>query len=148
MTDIYTAEAGAVQPVEVYFDDLDRYGMVYNAHYLILIDRAWVRFWGERGYTFEGDATPDTLALVREVTITYEQPITDSGTVAMHFWMEKVGGSSAVMGFRITSADGHRVHAHGSRVAIKVDPVTRRPAPWSDAVRADFTSLLREVSHV
>jgi acyl-CoA thioesterase FadM len=32
------------QPVQVYFNDLDAFGMVNHAYYAVLIDRAWWPF--------------------------------------------------------------------------------------------------------
>jgi acyl-CoA thioester hydrolase len=83
--------------------------------------------------------------LVREVSITFDFPIRDYGQVLLHFWSEEVGRTSLTIGFRVVSLDGTQQYAHGRRVTVEVDPVTQRPAAWSEAGRSDLEALLRPV---
>jgi acyl-CoA thioester hydrolase len=133
---------GVVVPVDIYFDELDVFGMMHYTRYLGLVDRAWIRYWTDRGYHWDTTGrSPDTFALPRQASITYERPIEGHGTVAVRFWSESVGRSSLVMGFRITPTHEGWAYATGRRTSIKIDPATRRPAPWTDAARADLESI-------
>src|SRR5690606_39834511 len=46
-------EYGHVEPVTVFFDDLDALGFVHNARYPILLERALTTYWAERGYSYD-----------------------------------------------------------------------------------------------
>ena len=125
---------GHVTPFVVHFDDLDAMGIVHNARYAVFLERALSQWWVDRGHSYEGGhpTTPDVFHAVAEYSISYREPVRGTGEIGVHFWIDKLGESSAVYGFRMVSADGRTVHAEGRRVNIKLDPRTLRPAPWSD----------------
>ena len=89
---------GHVELLPVHFDDLDPMGMVHNARYALLIERALAMFWKQRGHTFrEGrPITPDAFNVVKEFSIRYRAPIRGSGDILVHFWLEHIGRSSGV----------------------------------------------------
>jgi acyl-CoA thioester hydrolase len=139
-----TAQAGHVEPVTVHFDDLDAMGVVHNGRYVLLLERALSAFWTGHGWGFDPSAAhfPEIFFVVREFAITYHVPITNVGTVAVHFWIEHLGGSSIVYGFRLLSQDHTVVHAEGRRVQVKIDPGPLRPDPIGAGVRETATRLL------
>ncbi|MFG1722183.1 acyl-CoA thioesterase [Micromonospora chalcea] len=139
------AEFGHVAHVPVHFDDLDAMGLLHNARYAVLLERALTPYWAERGVVFRGDvhAAPDVFHAVREFTITYQAPVTGVGTVAVHFWLEHFGTSSAQYAFEFRSVDGATVHARGTRSIVRLDPATLRPTAWTEVGRAIAATLLR-----
>ncbi len=81
--------------------------------------------------------------MIREYSITFHAPIVGTGRAAVHFWLEKLGTTSADYRFRFLSEDGAVVHAEGRRVNICLDPATMRPAPWSADARTLVKALLK-----
>ncbi|WUB66095.1 hypothetical protein OG852_39585 [Streptomyces sp. NBC_00582] len=75
--------------------------------------------------------------------IGYEAPVTRTGTYAVHLWLERLGTTGLTYGFRFCSVDGATTHARGTRVLVRLDAATLRPAPWSDGFRAAARALLR-----
>ena len=144
-TDRPVAEFGHVEHVPVHFDDLDAMGILHNARYAVLLERALTPYWAERGVAFRGDvhAAPDVFHAVREFTITYRAPVVGVGTVAVHFWLEHFGTSSARYAFEFRSTDGATVHATGTRSIVRLDPATLRPTAWTEVGRAIAATLLR-----
>ncbi|MCW3813211.1 acyl-CoA thioesterase [Micromonospora sp. DR5-3] len=140
-----TPEFGHVEHVPVHFDDLDAMGILHNARYAVLLERALTPYWAERGVSFRGGrhSSPDAFHAVREFTITYRAPITGTGPVAVHFWLEHFGTSSARYAFQFRSVDGHTRYAEGTRSIVRLDPATMRPTAWTDAARAVAATLLR-----
>jgi acyl-CoA thioester hydrolase len=138
----------ATEVVPVHFEDLDAMGIVHNARYILLFERALSAFWARAGWVFSpGEAGfQEALFAVREFAITYEAPITRAGEVRVEFWLERLGTSSVIYGFRIVSADGNVSHAEGRRVQVRLDPRTLRPAPINDDIRAACEPLLRQVA--
>ncbi|MFI5758823.1 acyl-CoA thioesterase [Streptomyces sp. NPDC051569] len=139
------AQHGALVPVSVHFDDLDALGLLHNARYPLIIERAWTAYWEERGLRYEGDwaAAGDACNAVKELRLTYELPVNRTGAYAVHLWLERLGNTGLTYGFRFCSADGSVTYAHGSRVLVRLDPATLRPAPWSDLFRSLGRQLLR-----
>ena len=76
--------------------------------------------------TAGGPTTPDVFHAVREFAITYRAPIRGTGRVAVHFWLDQLGETSAEYGFRVLSLDG----AHRAR---RGPPGDRPARPGDDA---------------
>ncbi|WP_405765909.1 acyl-CoA thioesterase [Streptomyces sp. NBC_01538] len=136
---------GRLIPVTVHFDDLDSLGMLHNARYPLLVERAWNELWREYGLTFDGDwaAAGDFCNVVRELLISYEAPVDRPGAYAAHLWLERLGNTGLTYGFRLCSADGEVTYARGTRVLVRLDAETLRPTRWSDRFRACARELLR-----
>lgn len=143
--DLPAVDFGHVEQVVVHFDELDPMGIVHNARYPLLVERALTPYWAARGHSFGvgGPTSPDVVHAVREFAITYRRPIRGTGPVAVHFWLEHFGKTSAEYGFRFLSIDGRTVHAEGRRAIVRIDPTTLRPAAWTDAGRAVAETLMR-----
>ncbi|MCG7207969.1 MULTISPECIES: acyl-CoA thioesterase [Streptomyces] len=136
---------GRLIPVTVHFDDLDALGLLHNARYPVMVERAWAELWQEHGFVFEGDwtAAGDACNAVKELRIGYEAPVTRPGTYAVHLWLERLGTTGLTYGFRFCSEDGAVTYAQGTRVLVRLDAGTLRPAPWSERFRAAGRELLR-----
>ncbi|GAB2578027.1 thioesterase [Paractinoplanes abujensis] len=145
MTTTAVHSHGAVVRQPVHFDDLDAMGILHNSRYAVLVERAIVIWWTERGVSFSGGrpTTPDAFNVVRDYQITFHRPVRGTGEVEIRFWLDRMGTTSADYAFQVTSADGATVHAEGRRVNIRLDPATMRPAPWTDHGRAVAAALLR-----
>lgn len=143
MTDAPT-DGGHHEPVQVYFDDLDAMGMLHNAKYAVLVERAITAYWVRRGWAPDParSAFPDVFLAVRETKMTHHVPIMAPGEVVVHFWFDHLGRTSGVYGFRVLSGDHATVHAEGHRVNVNLDPTTLRPTPFSEAIVAASQTLL------
>ena len=137
------AETGHVTVMPVHFDDLDAMGVLHNSRYAVLVERAMTLWWAERGVSFAGGrpTTPDAFNVVREYAITFHLPVRGTGEIGVHFWVDRLGTTSAAYGFRVISLDGSTVFAEGRRVTVHLDPATMRPTPWTDEGRALASTL-------
>jgi acyl-CoA thioester hydrolase len=137
-------EQGHVESIFVHVDDLDFIGLLHNARYAIMLERALTMYWDGLGYGFASGATrhPDTFINVAEYSIKYLRPIVGTGNIRVHFWVDHLGQSSVVYAFQVLLEKDSAVHAEGRRVHIKFDPETLRPAPWQAATRKIYESLM------
>jgi acyl-CoA thioester hydrolase len=119
----------------VYFDDLDPFRILHNARYLLLFERTLGSLWEVMGFGNFQDQ-PDAFHLVRANAVEYLHPVEGTGNVRVRVWIERLGKTSLTFAFRLMPMDEDRDHARGSRTVVRVDPETRRPAPWSEAFRA------------
>jgi len=138
-------EFGVARQIIVHFDDLDPAAVVHNSRYALLLERAIGTWFAEQGYTFANGApsSSDMMAGVREFAITYHVPIRGTGPVDVHFWIEKLGRSSAVYGFRFLSPDRRTVYAEGRRVMVKMDFRAGTSLPWTEEGLAVVAPLVR-----
>ncbi|MEU4562446.1 hotdog domain-containing protein [Actinoplanes sp. NPDC023936] len=139
---------GATVHIPVHFDDLDAMGMLHNSRYAVLVERAISLWWAERGVSFSGGrpTTPDAFNVVREYGITFNRPVLGTGDITVHFWLDKIGTTSAEYGFRVISTDGATVFAEGRRVNVRLNPATMRPEPWTDHARGLAATILRHTN--
>lgn len=132
------------RPVQVHFDDLDAMGVLHNSRYALLVERAVAAFWAEQGWAFDPAVSKfkDVFMAVREFKIVYHAPIIGAGEVVVEFWMDRMGNTSGVYGFRVLSGDRGVVHAEGHRVNVNLDPATFRPTAFSPEIRQAASVLL------
>lgn len=131
---------GVLVPLDVYFDDLDAYGMLHNSRYTVMVERAWNTYALSLGFGASDEAVP-TLYVVKAVSIVFDLPLTGNGAIAVHLWTGQVGSTSATTGFRVCSRDGSNTYAHGTRTIVKVSGETMRPTEWSEGHRAGFERI-------
>ncbi|WP_326798194.1 acyl-CoA thioesterase [Streptomyces sp. NBC_01808] len=142
ITSLPSTDVGVLVPVTVNYDDLDPMGMLHNSRYQVLVERAWVTYWGERGFISESGLDGDAFNVVKTFTITFDFPIRKIGEFAVHLWMERLGNTSSTAGYRVCSADGGTTYAHGSRTIVCIDVATLTPTPWSDRARKAAQALV------
>ncbi|MEU8247838.1 hotdog domain-containing protein [Nonomuraea sp. NPDC048916] len=141
-----TSRDGRYVPVQVHFDDLDAMGLLHNSRYALLVERAISAYWAELGWNFDPavSAFRDVFLAVREFKITYHAPIVGAGEPLVHFWIDRIGRTSGVYGFRVLSPDRSVVHAEGHRVNVNLDPATFRPTPFTAETLRAARLLVRE----
>lgn len=137
---------GVIEEVMVHFEDLDALGVVHNGRYVLLLERALAAYWTRAGWAFDpsGPRFTEVFFVVREFAITYHVPITRVGPVHVQLWLDHLGNTSAVYGFRVLSEDETVTHAEGRRVQVRLDPATLRPAAIGSELRAASRPLQRE----
>jgi acyl-CoA thioester hydrolase len=134
-----TVVDGVTRRRRIYLDDLDGFGMLHHARYALLFDHAVIDYWAEAGWRVDPTTS---VQVIRELTLTYHQPITSVGDVDVRFWVSRAGRTSVTYAFRIASSDGDVLHAEGTRVLVNLDPATLRPAPFTDDMWEIATPLL------
>lgn len=127
----------------VYFDDLDPYGILHNARYLLLFERTLGAFWGNVGFGGLQDS-PDRFHLVRANHVEYLRPVRGVGQVRVRVWVERLGESSLTFGFRMMPLDEDVDCATSTRTVVRVDAVTHRPTRWTDEFRQMLAPWLAE----
>jgi acyl-CoA thioester hydrolase len=138
-------QPGFAWRTRIFFDDLDAMGMLHNARYLVLAERASSAFFEASGWRWERDVglNPDQHYVVREQAVQYLEPVTGPCGIVVEMWVDRLGETSAAYGFEVRSADRLRVHARLQRVHVKLDPASLRPAPWTPRLRGQLEALRR-----
>jgi acyl-CoA thioester hydrolase len=108
-------------------------GILHNAAYLLLFERARVDYWRSCGVGL-GSESPDWPAQLARNEINYRKAVTTAQEVEVAVWTERIGRSSATFRHEMIGADGV-VHADGLCVVVRVDGETGLPIPWSDEFR-------------
>ena len=132
----------------VYFDDLDALNILHNVRFLLFIERARGELFNALGFHWKDDfeRNPDKFHVVAEHTIKcHLAPVRGEGEPgascsASRTWARRASTIEA----RVQSPDGGVRFAEGATRLVRLDPVTFRPAPWSDRFRAIVGPFLVE----
>lgn len=125
----------------VYFDDLDPFGILHNARYVLLFERTLGSFWMQMGLGRFNERA-DRYHFVRANVVEYLAPIIGAQQVRVRVEIERLGVTSLTFAFRLMPLDQDTDHARGTRTVVRVDPETWRPVPWSDDFRAALAPWL------
>ncbi|AOS63923.1 acyl-CoA thioesterase [Actinoalloteichus hymeniacidonis] len=139
------ARFGHFGPAQIHFEDLDANGAVHDSRYLLLVERAVMDYWFERGWHYDPPLSrfDDVCLVVRHVAIGFHTPIIGVGPITVHFWIDQVATSSLTYGFHVLSADLSVLHAEGSRTQVRSDPSTHHPITLSVEMVAEAHRLRR-----
>ena len=120
--------------------DLDEFGHVNNASYLIYMQEAKGDLtWYSRERT--GKEPILYQMVVARAEVDYVAPIHKSGGfVEVEVWVEKIGNSSFVFAYEITYEG--TVRAKGKTVQVAVDEKEQKSRPLTDEKRAFLTEYL------
>jgi acyl-CoA thioester hydrolase len=131
----------------VHFDELDPMQMLHNSRFPAHVERATAAWFHANGGTWHLDVAdnPDQFHVVRELRIEYLNPLLGPGSMRIDIWVEHLGKTSCVYGFLCSSSDGKIPYARGQRTIVKIDPASRRPAPWTETFRSVHAELLKDL---
>jgi len=124
---------------QVHFDMLDRLGVLHNAVYLLLFERARTEFWHSRGVGY-GLPGLDWPYLVVRNEVNYRNAIVHEQEITVTVAVRDLGLTSVAFAHEVRDSTG-RLCADGATVIVRVDAETRRPVPWSAA----FRELIRPI---
>jgi acyl-CoA thioester hydrolase len=99
------SDFGVLLPVSVNFDDMDPLGMLHNSRYRLLVARAWLALWRDRGFVSDSRLEGDAFNVLKAFTITFDIPVRKFGEYAVHLWLEHVGRTSSTAGYRVCSRE-------------------------------------------
>ncbi|GAA2026443.1 hotdog domain-containing protein [Catenulispora yoronensis] len=129
-------ENGAPEPplhifrTRIWFDELDKVGVLHNARYAVHAERALTSWYDSRP---ELAASGDGRHLVKAYEIEFLVPVAVTGELDVELRVAKLGTTSCAYEFRFVGAGGV-VHAVGRRTIVKTG-ADLRPEPWSAVFR-------------
>lgn len=125
-------------PLRVRWAEVDRQGVVFNAHYLLYADVCVTEYWRAVGLRYPEDFEPlGTDLYVRKATVDYRDGAVYDDELEVCGRIARIGGSSllvAVEMFRRGATDAPLVAVE--LVYVYVDARTKAPRRVDDAVRA------------
>jgi acyl-CoA thioester hydrolase len=124
----------------VRWDDLDAFGHVNNAKYLVYAQEA--RFeWGYQQFAEKKEDSALIEMVVARGEVDYMVPITIVGTYYdVNLWVESLGNSSFVMAYQVEK-DGV-IFAKIKTVQVMIDLASRKSRPLNEVERNFLTKYL------
>ena len=126
----------------VHFDLVDLLGVVHNAQYFFLFERArtdWIQSHG----LWYGSPEFDWPYYVVRNEIDYLAPIFGGVEIDVSVQIDKIGRTSATFHHLIATPDGQKA-AEGRTIVVRVDPDSKIPIPWTDRFRRLAESIKRD----
>lgn len=129
--------------IPVAWGDMDSFGHVNNAVYLRWLETARIASFLKSGVLDRKDAEGVGPILAR-ATVDYRRPVVFPDTVHVSVGVGRVGASSFVLTYRVTSeAQAQTVVAEGETVIVQINYRTGEKVPIEGALRA---TLLQAVA--
>ncbi|WP_113439349.1 acyl-CoA thioesterase [Rhizobium cremeum] len=125
MDDIERVE---VSGFRVPFRDIDMYGRMHNAAYIVHAEEALAHFWRYRP-PLEGE--PHFVA--SKIECRFHDPLRLDDEVRLTVHIDKIGGKS--VGFNVTMEAGNRLAAEIEMLWTATDPDTGEPVPLPEDIR-------------
>ncbi len=128
--------------VHVRWDDLDAFGHINNAAYLVFVQEARLDFtW----FTREKAGKQPLLAdmVVARAEIDYIEPIYDGGMdIDCQIWITRIGNASFEMEYELIHKGVIRARVKTTQVAVSIE--TKKSRPLSDEEREFLSEYLEE----
>lgn len=126
----------------VRWDDIDAFGHVNNAKYLIFAQEA--RFQWSFYQFKERDERPSLVEMVvAKAEVDFIEPIYDGGEfVDVTLWVESIGNSSFVMAYEIHK--GPQIFAKVRTVQVAISMETKKSRPLSEGERKFLNDYLEK----
>jgi len=123
----------------VRWDDLDAFGHVNNAKYLVYAQEA--RFeWGYQQFAEKKEDSALIEMVVARGEVDYMVPITRGTYYDVNLWVESLGNSSFVMAYQVEK-DGV-IFAKIKTVQVMIDLSSRKSRPLNEVERNFLTKYL------
>lgn len=117
----------------VYWDMLDLLGVLHNARYVVMFERARFDFWSHLGVGPEAPGF-DWPYVVAHNEVNYRSAIRTEQEVTVTVAVRHIRNSSVTFVHRVIDAQG-ALSADGTTTLVRVDAESYRPIPWSDSFR-------------
>ncbi len=120
-------------PISVRWGDMDAFGHINNSRYATYVEEARLQWFS----SIEGGwADESSSPVVAALSINFRLPIEWPCEVVVETYVERVGGSSLTLGFRIVSRETpQRFYADGSTVVVWVGREGGKSVPLPDRIR-------------
>ena len=128
----------------IYWDQLDLLGVLHNAAYPALFERARTAFWRSLGIDGYQDKDLDFPYYVVRNEINYLMPLTSEQEIRVRVFVEKIGRTSLTFGHDIFD-NAHNQVSVGSTTIVRIDPETKAPIPWSDNMRRMLAPYVKSI---
>lgn len=123
--------------MSVRWGDMDALQHVNNSMYLVYLQEARLDWIHAMADTNNDGAMRTSLVATSEIT--YHRPIVWPATVRIEIYCERIGNSSATLGYRLVNAnDVDCLYAVCRTVMVWVDPKTHRPCSIPAQLRASL----------
>lgn len=121
--------------LRVRFRDTDSQGHMFFANYLVFADEVSGDFMNELGFDWSNPETMPCFVFTANANCDYIHECVAGDEVRVEVAYERVGNTSATLGFHMTRVSDEQTLAKGGFTQVFVDPETRKPRPVPESVR-------------
>ncbi len=121
--------------IRVRFRDTDSQGHMFFANYLVFADEVVGNYLSTLGFDWSDPESMPCFVFTANVTCDYIHECKAGDEVRVSVNYERLGNTSATIGFRLTRVSDEQALASGGFTQVFVDPATRKPTPVPERVR-------------
>lgn len=128
------------ETLRVRYRDTDSQGHMFFANYLVFADEVAGRYMEQFGFDWSHPDKFPMLVFTVNASCDYLHECLSGDELRVEVAYERVGNSSATLGFLLTRIADEQALAKGSFTQVFVDRQTRRPISAPDSIRAACAS--------
>jgi acyl-CoA thioester hydrolase len=132
------------ETLRVRFRDTDAQGHMFFANYLVFADEVTGNFMKELGFDWSNPDSLPCYVFTANASCDYLRECLCGDDVSVEVAYERIGNTSATVGFSMTRVSDSVALAKGSFAQVFVDRNTRKPTPVPDFLRAMLSTSLSE----
>ncbi|EED32290.1 putative thioesterase [gamma proteobacterium NOR5-3] len=128
------------ETLRVRFRDTDAQGHMFFANYLVFADEVAGNYMREFGFDWSNPEGLPCYVFTANASCDYLHECHAGDDVIVEVAYERIGNTSATLGFSLTRVSDSVALAKGSFAQVFVDRKTRKPTPVPEVVRAMLRS--------
>ena len=132
------------ETLRVRFRDTDSQGHMFFANYLVFADEVAGHYMLELGFDWSDPQNLPCYVFTANANCDYIHECHSGDEVNVEVAYERIGNTSATLGFSMTRVSDNVALAKGSFAQVFVDMETRKPCPVPETVRAMLSTALSE----
>lgn len=126
------------ETLRVRYRDTDAQGHMFFANYLVFADEVAGNYMRTLGFDWSRPGEMPVFVFTANANCDFLQECLAGDEILVEVAYERIGRTSATLGFSLTRASDGADLARGSFAQVFVDAGTRRPTPVPDSVRDAF----------
>ncbi|CAN0606104.1 unnamed protein product [Ectocarpus sp. 12 AP-2014] len=126
--------------MRVRFRDTDSQGHMFFANYLVFADEVTGNYMRTLGFDWSDTNSLPCFVFTVNVNCDYIHECHSGDEVRVDVAYERIGNSSATLGFTMTRIDDEELLVRGSFTQVFVDRETRKSRPVPDSIQQAFAS--------
>lgn len=130
------------ETIRIRFRDTDSQGHMFFANYLVFADEVTGNYMKTLGFDWSNPDTLPCYVFTANASCDYHHECLAGDDVRVAVAYQRVGNTSATLGFTLTRVSDATALASGSFAQVFVDRQTRKPTPVPASVRQALEELI------
>lgn len=128
--------------IRVRYNEVDAQGIVFNSHYLIYLDVAWLEYLRHLGLEYKKLVQANEFDIIlAKTTLEFKAPASYDDVLEIYVRVRELGNKSFTTEFSVVNEQSGRLVLKGEIVYVSYLPQERVTGPIPEKIREIFTQF-------